>query len=284
MRSPEIFDPGTTDHAVQLGDHMNRSNVFPFLALAATLAVALGLSSCAAAGQRAGETESAPAGAVSSAPQDPGASTAPSATADASAPSSATSASAASSPATTTASASPSADAAPVAGATTFRFPDGHLSFSYPSNWSVRTVGEPGNAKNLQGIQAVIADATGNEVASIVSSTTAGTASGPVQRTVLDAAPVPGLKDADGQQLAFGFAFDSFADQTDFHMSVRKEGDFAPSLADSGSAYVSFANGGAEAKVLFDSPAFASVDAARAWMTSEQYGQLKRLLLSLQYS
>ena len=260
---------------------MNRKHVFSSLTLAAALAAAIGLSSCAAAGQRAGEMESA-AGAVTTAPQD-SASAAHSATAS-SAPSPATASSSASSPATTTASAAPSAGAAPVTGVKTFTFPDGHLSFSYPSEWSVRTVGAPGNAGKLQGIQAVIADATGNEVASIVSSTNASNASGPVQRTVLDAAPVPGLKDVDGQQLAFGFAFDSFADQTDFHMSVRKEGDFTPSVSDSGSAYLSFANGGAEAKVLFGSPAFASVDAARAWMTTEQYGQLKRLLLSLQYN
>ena len=165
-----------------------------------------------------------------------------------------------------------------------FTFPDGHVSFSYPSSWSVRTVGSPENAGKLQGVQAVIADATGNELASVVSSTSASTASGPVARTVLDAAPVPGLKDADGEQLAFGFAFDSFADQSDFHMSVRKQRDFAPSVSNSGSAYISFANGGAEAKVLFGSPAFASVDAAKAWMTTEQYSQLKRLLLSLKYS
>jgi hypothetical protein len=101
---------------------------------------------------------------------------------------------------------------------------------------------------------------------------------------VLDTAPVPGLKDVDGAQLAFGFAFDSLADQSDFHMSVRKERDFAPTVSDSGSAYVSFANGAAEAKVLFGSPAFASVDAAKAWMTTEQYGKLKHLLLTLKYS
>ncbi len=171
-----------------------------------------------------------------------------------------------------------------MAGVKTFTFPDGHLSFSYPSNWSIRTVGSPESAAKLRGVQAVIADATGNELASVVSSTNASSASGPVARTVLDAAPVPGLKDVDGEQLAFGFAFDSFADQSDFHMGVRKERDFAPGVTDAGYSHVQFPNGGAEAKVLFGSPAFASVDAAKAWMTTEQYIQLKRLLLSLKYS
>lgn len=258
---------------------MNRKNVYLSLALAAALAAALGLSSCAAAGQRAGETASVPASSATTAPapQESG----PAASAASSAPA------AAPTPTSSAASSTPSAatpTSSAVAGVKIFTFPDGHVSFSYPSSWSVRTVGSPENAGKLQGVQAVIADATGNELASVVSSTSASTASGPVARTVLDAAPVPGLKDADGEQLAFGFAFDSFADQSDFHMSVRKERDFAPSVSNSGSAYISFANGGAEAKVLFGSPAFASVDAAKAWMTTEQYSQLKRLLLSLKYS
>ena len=258
---------------------MNRNNVFLSLAVAAALAAALGLSSCAAAGQRAGETASGPAGETAApAQQESGAAATTASSAASALPSAAPSASAPPVPA------APTATASAVAGVKTFTFPDGHLSFSYPSSWSVRLVGSPGNAAKLRGVQAVIADATGNELASVTSSTSASNASGPVARTVLDTAPVPGLKDVDGEQLAFGFAFDSLADQSDFHMSVRKQRDFAPAVSDSGSAYVSFANGGAEAKVLFGSPAFASVDAAKAWMTTEQYSQLKRLLLTLKYS
>lgn len=40
------------------------------------------------------------------------------------------------------------------------------------------------------------------------------------------------------------------------------------------------------ASVIFDyekQPVFASIDAARAWMATEQYAQLKALLLSLKY-
>ncbi|MFF2243197.1 hypothetical protein ACFVTM_03310 [Arthrobacter sp. NPDC058130] len=42
-----------------------------------------------------------------------------------------------------------------------------------------------------------------------------------------------------------------------------------------------------EAAVIFDlekQPVFASPDAAKAWMATEQYAQLKALLLSLTYS
>ena len=254
---------------------MNRNDVFPSLALAATLAAGLGLSSCAAPGQRTGETGSGTASATAAAPtqQESGtaASAEPSATAATPAP-----AVTATSPATPT--------AGPEASVRTFTFPDGHLSFSYPSDWSIRVVGTPEDAAKLRGVQAVLADATGNELASIISSTNGSSASGPVARTVLDTAPVPGLKDVDGEQLAFGFAFDSFADKSDFHMGVRKERDFAPSVTEAGYSHVQFPNGGAEAKVLFGSPAFASVDSAKAWMTTEQYIQLKRLLLSLKYS
>jgi hypothetical protein len=251
---------------------MNRTTTFPSLALAAALAAGVALSSCAAQGQRAGETGTGPASTPAPAQSSgPAATAEPSATASAPEP-----APTATSPAAPT--------AAPVAGVKTFTFPDGHLSFSYPSDWSIRTVGAPENAAKLQGVQAVIADATGNELASVTSSTSASSASGPVARTVLDAAPVPGLKDVDGEQLAFGFAFDSFADQSDFHMGVRKQRDFAPSVTEAGYSHVQFPNGGAEAKVLFGAPAFPSVDAAKAWMTTDQYSQLKRLLLSLKYS
>lgn len=257
---------------------MNRTTVLPSLALAATLAAGTALSSCAAPGQRAGEAGTGAASAVASSPAQasgPAASAAPSATAATPAPAPT---------ATPTATSAATPTAGPVAGVKSFTFPDGHLSFSYPAGWSVRMVGAPENAAKLQGVQAVIADATGNELASVTSSTNASSASGPVARTVLDAAPVPGLKDVDGEQLAFGFAFDSFADQSDFHMGVRKQRDFAPSVTEAGYSHVQFPNGGAEAKVLFGNPAFPSVDAARAWMTTEQYSQLKRLLLSLKYT
>ncbi|WP_427133627.1 hypothetical protein [Pseudarthrobacter sp. S9] len=255
-----------------------RKIVFLSLALAAAIAAALGVTSCAAGGQRAagdqGTGSATPAASAASPAQQ------------ASAPAGAASASAAPPPATPTA-AKPTGSTAPVAGVKSFTFPDGHLSFSYPSDWSIRVVesAAPGATPGRpDGVRAVLADATGNELASVTSGTYAGGATGPVLRTVLDTAPVPGLKDAAGEQLSFGFAFDSFADQPDFHMGVRRDRDFQPSLPDAGYSQVQMPNGAAEAKVIFGSPAFASVEAAKAWMTTEQYSQLKRLLFSLKYS
>jgi hypothetical protein len=126
---------------------MNRNDVFLSLALAlaATLAAGLGLSSCAAPGQRAGETGSGTASATAAAPtqqeSEPAASAEPSATAATPAP-----AVTATSPATPTAGAEASVK--------TFTFPDGHLSFSYPSDWSIRVVGSPEDAAKLRGVQA----------------------------------------------------------------------------------------------------------------------------------
>ncbi|MEO5778262.1 MULTISPECIES: hypothetical protein [Arthrobacter] len=233
------------------------------LSLAAS--AALGLSSCAVPGERAGS--GLPAG-----------STAPAASTGSPTPGSGPAAgptgpAAASAPAATPTSAQPSAVAV-----TVFTFPDGHVSFSYPSEWSVRVV-----ARGEGGMQATIADASGNELASVTSGTAASDATGPVARTVLDAAPVPGLTGADGGQLSFGFAFDSFADHVAFHMGVRREADFQPATESAGFAHVELPNGDSTAKVIFADPAFDSVDSAKAWMATAQYSQLKRLLLSLSY-
>jgi len=92
----------------------------------------------------------------------------------------------------------------------TFVFPDGHLSFSYPEGWSVRT--EPGPfpvAEAKAGsVVAVVIDGSGSEVARVYSGMYGDGAAGRVKRTVLDRAPVPGITDVSGNQAEFGFASD----------------------------------------------------------------------------
>lgn len=262
------------------------------------LAAALGLTSCAAGGQggTAGDNASGsatPAAATPSASQ-PGSAPATTTAAPAStAPAPATTASVPV-PATTVTVPAPATPAmptatssqAPATAAKSFTFPDGHLTFSYPGDWTVRLArsGPPSNPGGADPVQAILADGTGNELLGVTSGADAVDASGPVLRTVLDTAPVPGLKDTDGEQLAFGFAFDSFADHPEFHMGVRRDRDFLPSPADSGSPQVQLPNGAAEASVIFGMPAFASIDDAKAWMSTTQYSQLKEVLLSLNYS
>lgn len=234
-----------------------------FLSLAAS--AAFGLSSCAVPGERAGNglpTGSAASGASTGSPTpDALQSAVPAATATASATA-----------------AAPTSTQSPEEALTAFTFPDGHVGFSYPSEWSVRGVD-----RSDGGMQAIIADASGNELASVTSGTAASDATGPVARTVLDAAPVPDLTDADGGKVSFGFAFDSFADHVAFHMGVRRAADFLPGTESAGFAHVTLPNGDSTAKVIFADPAFDSVESAKAWMVTPQYSQLKRLLLSLNY-
>lgn len=137
------------------------------------------------------------------------------------------------------------------------------------------------NAENA--LEAVLSEATGNEVASITSGTYGDGAEGPVLRTVLDQAAVPGLADNKAEPVSFGFAFDSFADHPHFHMGLRRSQEFTSGTTGSGSPQVVFPNGAAAATVIFGEPAFPSVDAAKAWMNTEQYRQLKALLLSVKY-
>ncbi len=234
--------------------------------LSLAMSAALGLSSCAAAGERAGN-------------DGPAASAAPASSAESPTPETSQAAGTAAATASATAGAQATATPAPAPALADFTFPDGHLSFSYPADWSVRLVDSPDG-----GTRAVIADAGGNELASVTTGTNASDATGPVARTVLDAAPVANLRDAAGGQLSFGFAFDSFADHVGYHMGMRREADFDPSTQSAGFAHVELPNGDAIAKVIFADPAFGSVDSAKAWMATEQYSQLKRMLLSLSYA
>jgi hypothetical protein len=173
----------------------------------------------------------------------------------------------------------------------TFIFPDGHVSFAYPSGWKVQTKQGPylDEASKAGSVEALVQDQTGAEVASISSGMYGDGAAGPVKRTVLDQASVPGVIDATGKPAAFGFALDEVQpDGSSYYfMDVRLAAEFLPGQASSGSNQVPLANGIMAASVVFDytrQPVFATPDAAKAWMATEQYKQLKSLLLSLKYS
>jgi hypothetical protein len=265
--------------------------------LSVSLAAVLGVSSCGAAGAP-GPAARSGASAQSSAAGTPPAPSPSASARETSAPAIPPSASAAPSPAkpAATPAASPAATpratptAAPVPpasdGLTSYTFPDGHLSFSYPANWTTRvekTAPSGNQPPGVDPVQVVLADQTGNVLLAVTSNAYGGGVSGPVLRTVLDNAPVPGLKDTSGEQLDYGFAFDSFAEHPEFHMGIRRSREFEPSPEGSGSTLVPLPNGLLDTRVLFDTPAFPSVDAAKAWMATGQYASLKRLLLSVRY-
>lgn len=178
----------------------------------------------------------------------------------------------------------------PAAALKTFTFPDGHISFAYPAHWSIRTQpgpivqdptlpGEPGEC-----VEAILSDHRGKDVAFMVSGFYGDGTSGPVDRTVFDSAPVPGLAGFEGEP-TFGFFRDSFLDVNDhFYMDVRPSAQLASGSTSGGTSQVALPNGAAIFRIYMDSPGFPSADAASAWMDTQEYAQLKALLMSVSYS
>ena len=116
----------------------------------------------------------------------------------------------------------PAAPAAPVQPALkTFTFPDGHISFSYPGSWSVRTQRGPGRRASLAPVEAIVSDRTGADLFSVSSGANGiGCSAGPVNRTVFDKAPVPGMREVDGTTPTFGFIVESSGGDNSYFMAV----------------------------------------------------------------
>jgi hypothetical protein len=183
----------------------------------------------------------------------------------------------------------------------TFTFPDGHISFKYPNGWSVRTEQGPYLSEETKAgsVGVIVSDDAGAEVAHVFSGFYGDGTGGWVKRTVLDRAAVPGITDKSGNPVEFGFAADQAlpapgegtpAQPADslpsYFMDVRLSSEFQAGERSSGTNQIMMPNGVMSARVLFDfekQPTFATPEAAKAWMGSAQYAQLKALLLSLSY-
>lgn len=164
----------------------------------------------------------------------------------------------------------------------TFTFPDGHISFAYPGMWTVRTVQPPAG---LPGVEAIVADAAGNDLMTLANGVTAGCTAGPASRQVLDQASVPGMTAPTGTEPRVGFVAESYADGEAYFMGLTdprslKEGEGVSSWCN----LIPTANGGLFTRVHFNDPGFPNRAAAKAWMATDQYAQLKALLLSLKYA
>ncbi len=187
----------------------------------------------------------------------------------------------------------PTQPPAPVATSQTFTFPDGHISFTYPVGWTVRPEQGPSDG-------ATILDSTGAEIAFLSSGFYGDGTGGPVTRTVYDRVAVPGLTDTSGNQVEFGFAANQATyvpygapegtapvlDPPSYFMDLRIPSELQAGETSSGSNQIKMPNGYMSARVIFDpakQPAFATPEAAKAWMGSTQYAQLKSMLLSLSY-
>ena len=171
----------------------------------------------------------------------------------------------------------------------TFTFSDGHISFDHPGNWTIKTqqgpyldfVNETDKAKS---VEAHIYDENSNKVSVISSGGYGGGAAGPSLLTVLDTQPVPNFPARDGDTV---FAFIKYEHPVD-HSVFYRMGNMSAALATNGEgnsgSYVRIAgNGASEAYVEFGSPAFRSLESAKAWMKTRQYSQLKAMLTSMRY-
>ena len=173
----------------------------------------------------------------------------------------------------------------------TFTFPDGHISFEYPSGWTVRTKQGPyldhtNGTDKAKSVEAHIYDETGSELAFVASGGYGGGASGPVNRTILDSQSLPAFPNRDGSS-HFAFVVDSypFEHPANYSMAVLSnqfmtEGEGSVSAVNG----IKSGNGISAAAVIFDTPAFKSPAAAKAWMATRQYSQLKGMLTSLRYA
>jgi hypothetical protein len=167
-----------------------------------------------------------------------------------------------------------------------FVFPDGHISFSYPASWSVRTQRGPGrDGPPWQPVEAIVSDGTGDDLFRVASGADGiGCAAGPTKRAVLDQATVPGMREADGTIPVFGFAVENSGREDSYRMMLGRSSDVEEGDVGSACGLLVMGNGGALAGVIFNQPAFPSREAAKAWMATEQYAQLKALIMSLSYS
>jgi hypothetical protein len=186
----------------------------------------------------------------------------------------------------------------------TYTFPDGHLSFSYPVGWTVRPEQGPyaTEADKAASTIARVLDAAGTEVALIFNGNYGDGTAGTVDRTILDRAVVPGVRDNSGELVEFGFSSNQsqympyqgmpspqtgpVGDPPTYIMDVRVSSQLVPGISSSGTNQVRVPNGIMSAYVMFDptkQPTFASPEAAKAYMGTTQYAQLKSMLLSLSY-
>ena len=203
----------------------------------------------------------------------------------------------------------PTPTAPPAAALQKFTFPDGHISFNYPSGWTVRTEQGPYLSEETKAASqgATILDSAGDKVAFVSSGFYGDGTAGQVDRTVLDRAVVPGVRGMSGEQVEFGFfsnkiqfipyegpAYEGMPsarsgpsdDPPIYAMDIRLSSELEAGITTSGTNLIRMPNGFMNAYVVFDpakQPTFATPEAAKAWMGSTQYAQLKSLLLSVSY-
>jgi hypothetical protein len=243
------------------GTIMHSARRVPFIAALVT-AAALSLAGCGAAVPAASSGGASPSG-IGTSSESAGATSAP-ATAG-----------------PTTSGAQPPSSAQVSAGIATYTFPDGRLSFSYPADWRVELftgAGEPSLSRT-----ATVFDASGTEQVTVYSGQMADAVSHPVNRTVFESEPVPGLS----RQPAPAAHYSFYVDRMDGSPTYRMHLTAGTPAAGEGSRVDGIIRIGEEvlvADVRFIEKPFASDEAAKSWLAGAEGQALKALLLSISYS
>lgn len=180
------------------------------------------------------------------------------------------------------ASATASASAAPAAAdVKTYTFPNGHVSFKYPADWTVELF--TGSGSPSDSATATVVDASGTKQATVYSGRIADGVSHPVTRTVFESAPVPGLaaQPAPAAQYAF------YVDRMDSNATYRMHLAAGAPKSGQGTALdgiIRAGDGVIVADVQFIEKPFANDAAAKSWLAGTEGQALKALLLSISYS
>jgi hypothetical protein len=167
------------------------------------------------------------------------------------------------------------------AGVKTFTFPEGRLSFKYPADWRVELF--EASASPFVGT-ATVYDASGARQAEIFTGVIADGVSAPVNRTVFETLPVPGLQGQPAPAAHYSFYVDNMDGLAKYRMHVtpgapKPGADMAVGgLIRIGDDRVMIAD------VTFVDNPFASEDAAKAWLAGTEGQALKALLMSISYS
>ncbi|UKA54208.1 hypothetical protein LFT45_21370 [Arthrobacter sp. FW305-BF8] len=235
----------------------------PLASVLAAAAAAFALAGCGAVVSAAPSTSSAAASAPAPASPNPSASAAGGAGAGGAA-----------TPGTT-----PSSSPAP-AELKTYTFPNGHVSFKYPTGWKVELF--TGGGSPSESATATVVDASGTEQATVYSGRAADGVSHPVTRTVYESVPVPGLAAQPAPAAHYAF----YVDRMDGNATYRMHLAAGAPKSGQGSALdgiIRAGDGVILADVKFIENPFANDAAAKSWLAGAEGQALKALLLSISY-
>jgi len=161
-----------------------------------------------------------------------------------------------------------------------YTFPDGRLSFEYPAEWRVELF--PAADAPSTSRSATVFDASGTEQATVYVGQAADGVTHPVTRTVFESEPVPGLAQQPAPAAHYSFYGDRAGDITTYRMHLTAG---EPTAGDDSriDGIIRVGDGVLVADVKFIENPFASDEAAKSWLVSDEGDALKELPLSLSY-